>query len=94
MKTQNIHNNSLKPRKAKEKGVLVASLTTGAISMNQKQKCMYKKNCPLKRNDHNSCSLSFIWYITTVIFGTNLVGKRGDLPKKGGRGNENSKHTQ
>jgi hypothetical protein len=30
----------------------------------------------------------------TVAFGTNFVAKRGDLPKKGGRGNENSKHTQ
>ena len=41
MKTQNIHNNSLKARRAKKKVVLVASLTTGVILINQKQKCMY-----------------------------------------------------
>ena len=41
--------------------------------------------------NHSDCPLLFVWY---VAFSMNVVAKRGDLPKKGGRGNENSKHTQ
>jgi hypothetical protein len=61
MKTQNILNNSLKACKAKKSCTHSIFNDTSHFNKSEAKMHVLKKR-PLKRSDHNSCSLSFIWY--------------------------------